>query len=144
MYSICTGMEYILLLLELLKVLLSCTNRNFDPITVRFFKLFTNGFQSSHDITDTAIRVFDAHVYDTGIIGNFIKGYMDFNSAFAKFFAQKNREQCEPLYVRLARNAEYQLAGLLDMTDTRYKKYNTLLSEYGYGAKYDLGNAQNP
>lgn len=36
----------------------------------------------------------------------------------------------------------YHLVGLLDTTDTLYKKYNTLLSEYGYGAKYDLGNAQ--
>ena len=36
----------------------------------------------------------------------------------------------------------YHLAGLLDTIDTLYKKYNTLLSEYGYGAKYDLGNAQ--
>ena len=36
----------------------------------------------------------------------------------------------------------YHLAGLLDTIDTLYKKYNALLSEYGYGAKYDLGNAQ--
>lgn len=36
----------------------------------------------------------------------------------------------------------YHLAGLLDTVDTLYKKYNTLLSEYGYGARYDLGNAQ--
>ena len=36
----------------------------------------------------------------------------------------------------------YHLAGLLDTTDALYQKYNTLLSEYQYGAKYDLGNAQ--
>ena len=36
----------------------------------------------------------------------------------------------------------YHLAGLLDTIDTLYKKYNVLLSEYGYGAKYDLGNAR--
>ncbi len=28
------------------------------------------------------------------------------------------------------------------MIDALYKKYNTLLSTYGYGTKYDLGNAQ--
>ena len=36
----------------------------------------------------------------------------------------------------------YHLAGLLDTVDALYQKYNTLLSEYQYGAKYDLGNAQ--
>ena len=36
----------------------------------------------------------------------------------------------------------YHLAGLLDTIDTLYKKYNVLLSEHGYGAKYDLGNAR--
>ncbi len=35
----------------------------------------------------------------------------------------------------------YHLAGLLDTIDTLYTKYNTLLSENGYGPKYDLGNA---
>ena len=30
----------------------------------------------------------------------------------------------------------------MDTIDALYKKYNTLLFEYGYGAKYDLGNAQ--
>ena len=28
------------------------------------------------------------------------------------------------------------------MIDALYKKYNTLLSTYGYGTKYDLGNAR--
>ncbi len=36
----------------------------------------------------------------------------------------------------------YHLAGLLDTINTLYTKYNTLLHENGYGAKYDLGNAQ--
>ena len=36
----------------------------------------------------------------------------------------------------------YHLAGLLDTIDTLYKKYNALLFGHGYGAKYDLGNAQ--
>ena len=36
----------------------------------------------------------------------------------------------------------YHLVGLLDTIDALYKKYNALLFEYGYGAKYDLGNAQ--
>jgi len=36
----------------------------------------------------------------------------------------------------------YHLAGLLDTIDTLYTKYNALLAGYGYGAKYDLGNAQ--
>ncbi len=36
----------------------------------------------------------------------------------------------------------YHLAGLLDTIDALYQKYNTLLSEYGYGAKYDLGEAR--
>lgn len=35
----------------------------------------------------------------------------------------------------------YHLAGLLDTIDTLYTKYNALLAGYGYGAKYDLGNA---
>ncbi len=36
----------------------------------------------------------------------------------------------------------YHLAGLLDTIDALYEKYNTLLHENGYGAKYDLGDAQ--
>ena len=36
----------------------------------------------------------------------------------------------------------YHLVGLLDTIDALYQKYNTLLFENGYGAKYDLGNAQ--
>ena len=36
----------------------------------------------------------------------------------------------------------YHLAGLLDTADALYQKYNTLLSECQYGARYDLGNAQ--
>ena len=36
----------------------------------------------------------------------------------------------------------YHLAGLLDTIDALYKKYNTLLSECGYGARYDLGDAR--
>ena len=36
----------------------------------------------------------------------------------------------------------YHLAGLLDTIDALYQRYNTLLSEYEYGARYDLGNAQ--
>lgn len=36
----------------------------------------------------------------------------------------------------------YHLAGLLDTIDSLYSRYNTLLSECGYGEKYDLGNAQ--
>ena len=36
----------------------------------------------------------------------------------------------------------YHLAGLLDTIDALYEKYNTLLSEHGYGEKYDLGNAR--
>lgn len=36
----------------------------------------------------------------------------------------------------------YHLAGLLDTVDALYQRYNTLLSEYQYGARYDLGNAQ--
>ena len=36
----------------------------------------------------------------------------------------------------------YHLARLLDTIDALYAKYNALLNEKGYGAKYDLGNAQ--
>ncbi len=36
----------------------------------------------------------------------------------------------------------YHLAGLLDTINALYQKYNSLLFDYGYGAKYDLGNAQ--
>ena len=36
----------------------------------------------------------------------------------------------------------YHLVGLLDTIDALYQKYNMLLSRYGYGEKYDLGNAQ--
>ena len=36
----------------------------------------------------------------------------------------------------------YHLAGLLDTIDALYEKYNILLHENGYGAKYDLGDAQ--
>ena len=36
----------------------------------------------------------------------------------------------------------YHLAGLLDTIDSLYQKYNALLTENGYGAKYELGNAQ--
>ena len=36
----------------------------------------------------------------------------------------------------------YHLAGLLDTIDALYTKYNTLLCENGYGAKYDLGDAR--
>ena len=36
----------------------------------------------------------------------------------------------------------YHLVGLLDTIDALYQKYNMLLSQYGYGEKYDLGNAQ--
>lgn len=36
----------------------------------------------------------------------------------------------------------YHLAGLPDTTDALYERYNTLLSEHGYGAKYNLGNAR--
>jgi transposase len=36
----------------------------------------------------------------------------------------------------------YHLAGLLDTIDALYERYNTLLSEHGYGAKYNLGNAR--
>lgn len=36
----------------------------------------------------------------------------------------------------------YHLAGLLDTIDTLYTRYNTLLCENGYGAKYDLGDAR--
>lgn len=36
----------------------------------------------------------------------------------------------------------YHLAGLLDTIDALYTRYNTLLEENGYGAKYDLGNAR--
>ena len=36
----------------------------------------------------------------------------------------------------------YHLAGLLDTIDALYEKYNTLLHENEYGAKYDIGDAQ--
>ena len=36
----------------------------------------------------------------------------------------------------------YHLAGLLDTIDALYAKYNALLNENGYGARYDLGNAK--
>mgnify|MGYP000647671352 CR=1 FL=1 len=36
----------------------------------------------------------------------------------------------------------YHLAGLLDKIDALYEKYNTLLHENGYAAKYDLGDAK--
>ncbi len=36
----------------------------------------------------------------------------------------------------------YHLAGLLDTIDSLYAKYNTLINENGYGAKYGIGNAQ--
>lgn len=36
----------------------------------------------------------------------------------------------------------YHLAGLLDTIDALYERYNTLLHENGYGAKYDIGDAQ--
>ncbi len=36
----------------------------------------------------------------------------------------------------------YHLAGLLDRIDSVYEKYNTLLHENEYAAKYDLGDAQ--
>ena len=36
----------------------------------------------------------------------------------------------------------YRLARLLDTIDTLYTRYNTLLSEHGYGKKYNLPNAQ--
>ena len=36
----------------------------------------------------------------------------------------------------------YHLANLLDTIDKLYAKYNTLLYEFGYGPRYDLGNAQ--
>ena len=36
----------------------------------------------------------------------------------------------------------YHLAGLLDTIDSLYEKYNTLLHENEYAAKYDLGDAQ--
>ena len=36
----------------------------------------------------------------------------------------------------------YHLAGLLDTVDALYTKYNALLDENGYGARYDIGNAQ--
>ncbi len=36
----------------------------------------------------------------------------------------------------------YHLAGLLDTIDALYERYNPLLSEHGYGAKYNLGNAR--
>ena len=36
----------------------------------------------------------------------------------------------------------YHLAGLLDTIDALYQRYNAFLEEHGYGAKYDIGNAQ--
>ena len=36
----------------------------------------------------------------------------------------------------------YHLAGLLDTIDALYCRYNALLSDYGYGRKYELGNAR--
>ena len=36
----------------------------------------------------------------------------------------------------------YHLAGVLDTIDALYARYNALLSENGYGTKYDMGNAQ--
>lgn len=36
----------------------------------------------------------------------------------------------------------YHLAGLLDVIDSLYGKYNALLNEKGYSSKYELGNAQ--
>ena len=36
----------------------------------------------------------------------------------------------------------YHLARLLDTIDALYARYNTLLNEYGYGEKYELGNVQ--
>lgn len=35
----------------------------------------------------------------------------------------------------------YHLAGLLDTIDSLYERYNELLTDNGYGPKYDLGNA---
>ena len=36
----------------------------------------------------------------------------------------------------------YHLARLLDTIDALYARYNTLLNEYGYGEKYELGNVR--
>ena len=37
---------------------------------------------------------------------------------------------------------KYHMAGLLDTIDALYTRYNTLLHEGGFGAKYDFGDAQ--
>lgn len=55
---------------------------------------------------------------------------------------ERSKEAGMDVHIAKPIDPKHHLAALLDKIDSLYTKYNSLLEEDGYGAKYDLGNAQ--